>query len=529
MRILKLTLIALTLVFGVGISTTSAQTYRTNDRQIRTLLTRIEQRTDTFKNQVNRSVDNGRLNDTRNEGYINEVVSNFENAADSLRQNYTSNNNISNQVREVLYRGASVENMMRDYRFNVQATNTWNLLKNDLNQLARYYNVSWNWNGNNYPSYPNNGNNYPSYPQNNTLTGTYRLNISRSDDVNTIIDRSITSNNANRDRMRENLQRRLAVPEVLSIEKINNSISLASTNAPRSTFNVNGATTTETFPNGRTMSTRATFYGNRLEINTDGDRMNAFYVSFEPYNNGQSLRVTRRLNLENRNQTLTVVSVYDKTSTVAQWDVYRNGNNNTGNFPNNNYPNNNPNFPNNGTFYIPNGTRLTATLTSNLSTKNSVQGDRFVMEVTSPSQYQGARIEGTVDKVERSGRLTGRAELNLNFETIRLRNGNTYRFEGLVNRITTLNGKNINIDNEEAIRSGSQTKDTAVRGGIGAIIGAIIGGIASGGDGAAIGAAIGASAGAGSVLIQGRDDLELSNGTTFEITSSAPGNIARNW
>lgn len=506
MKILRITLIALTLVFGLGVVPNFAQTYRANDRQIRNLLTRIEQRTDTFKYQVDRSLDNGGLNNSRSEDYINELVGNFENVADRLKQNYASDSNISNQVREVLNRAALIENFMRDYRFNSQAVSTWNLIKTDLSQLSRYYNVAWNWNGNNFPI-------------NNALTGTYRLNSSQSDDVNTIIDRSL-GNIANRDRMRTNLQRRLAVPEYLAIEKVNNTIALASSNAPRSTFDVNGRATSETFPNGRTMTTRTSLYGNKLEINSDGDRTNAFYVSFEPINNGDRLRVTRRLNLERRDQTITVVSVYDRTSSVAQWDVFRNNNNNTGGLPTNNNSNNN--------FYIPNGTRLTATLTSNLSTKQTVQGDRFVMEVTSPSAYQGARIEGTVDKVERSGRLSGRAELNLNFETIRLRNGSTYRFEGLVNRITTLNGKNININNEDAIQSGNQTKDTVVRGGIGAVIGAIIGGIAGGGDGAAIGAAIGAGAGAGSVLIQGRDDLELENGTTFEITSSAPANVAYN-
>ncbi|HEX8265516.1 MAG TPA: YMGG-like glycine zipper-containing protein [Pyrinomonadaceae bacterium] len=61
---------------------------------------------------------------------------------------------------------------------------------------------------------------------------------------------------------------------------------------------------------------------------------------------------------------------------------------------------------------------------------------------------------------------------------------------------------------------------TAIGAGIGALLGAIIGG----GKGAAIGAAIGAGGGAGSVYVQGRDDLELSNGTEFTIRASAPPN-----
>jgi hypothetical protein len=494
---------AMSLVIGLVATPSFAQTYQVNNRQVRTLLNRIEQRTDTLKYQIDRSLDNGGLNNSRSEDYINGVFANFETSADRMRQNFQAGSNISSDLQDTLNQARYIESFMRDYRFNTQATNTWNLIKTDLSQLSRYYNVGWNWNGN---SFPNNNNSI--------LTGTYRLNTSRSDDVDRVIDVAM-GNTANRDRMRTNLQRRLAVPEYLAIEKMNNQITMASSNAARTSFQVNGQTVRETMPNGRVMNTNATFYGNRLEITSDGDQTNAFYISFEPINNGESLRVTRRLNLERRGQTITVVSVYDRTANVAQWNLYNNDNRN----PDSSSVANN-------SFYVPNGTRIVATLDSNLSTRQNAQGDRFVMTVTQPAAYQGARIEGTIDRLERSGRLTGRAEMNLNFETIRLRNGDTYRFEGLIDRITTLNGRAITIDNEDSVRGSNQTRDTVVRTGIGAVIGAIIGGIAGGGDGAAVGAAIGAGAGGGSVLIQGRGDLELEGGTTFEIRSSAPGNIA---
>ena len=48
------------------------------------------------------------------------------------------------------------------------------------------------------------------------------------------------------------------------------------------------------------------------------------------------------------------------------------------------------------------------------------------------------------------------------------------------------------------------------------------GAVAGGGKGAAIGAAVGAGVGAGSVFIQGRNDLDLMNGTEFTIRVSAP-------
>lgn len=516
MKILRNNLITLAAIFGLVVIPSFAQGSRTNERQVRTLLTRIDQRTESYKVQLNRSLDRGSLNNTRSRVNINEAVANFEASADKLSQNFNRNN--TEEVREILYRASNIESIMRDYRFDTATQNAWNLLRTDLNQLAGYYSISWNWNNPTYPNNPNNPNNNNAN-NNNRLTGTYRLNTSESDDVNSVVNNSIADFPVNqRERIRSSLERRLAVPEYLAIERTGTSVTMASSNADRTTFEASGRATTERLPNGRTITNTVTLSGNRLVINSDGERTNAFYITFDPEMRGDKLKVTRRLYLENRDQTVTVVSTYDKTANVAQWNnVYRNDNVN--------YPNSNTNS-NSGTFYIPNGTRLVAVLDNNLSTRQTAEGERFRLIVNQPSAYNGAVIEGRIDKVERSGRLSGRAEMNLNFETIRLRNGSSYRFEGFIDKITATNGSTINIDNEGAVKGSNQTKDTVVRGGIGAAIGAIIGGIAGGGSGAAIGAAVGAGAGSGSVLIQGRDDIQLNSGTTFEITSSSPANAS---
>lgn len=472
---------------------------RGNNRQIRSLINQIEVKSNDFKYQLNRAMDYGTVNNSPREDNINRAVSSFENSVNIMKQNFFYGRDIATDVRDVLAKASFIERVMRDYRFNPQTENTWRLLRADLNTLARYYNTNSDW-----------GN----YPVSNYLNGTYRLNVNQSDDVNSAIDRVLYNTNSyQRERMRNNLQRRLAVPEYLAIEKTNYSVKMASSNANQTSFEANGRLNTEYLPNGRTMTTTATLSGDRLIINSDGEQMNAFYIAFEPYNNGQKLKVTRRLNLENRGQTITVSSVYDKTSTSAQWNLYRNND-----YTNVNYPNND--YGSNYGFAIPNGTRITATLNSDLSTKDEAQGQRFTMTVTSPSNFYGAVIEGTVSKASRSGRFMGNAELGLNFESITYR-GRSYRFEGLIDNVVTPNGKTIKVDNENGILSGSQTKDTVIRSGIGAAVGAIIGGLAGGEKGAIIGGAIGAGAGGGSILVQGRDDIELKYGTTFNITASS--------
>jgi hypothetical protein len=509
------------------------RSYRVTDRQVQTLINRIETRTDTFRRQFVRSLDRSRVDGTRSEDMLASYVTDFENATDSLRRRFDDRTSTAADVREVLARASVIENFIRTNRLSVNAERQWSLLSSDLNTLASYYNVRDNWRASNYGGgrYNNNdryndnvGGNYgygSGYRGDAMLTGTYRLNINRSDNISAVIDRAVNNisvNDNRRERIRRNLERRLNAPDMLAIEKVNRRVTIASSMSPQVTFDADNVSRSEVSDNGRTVSVRAQTTGDGVTVNYEGDRMNDYFINFDPEPNGQ-LRVTRRLYLENQNETVTVTSIYDKIDRVARWsDLGGAYNNNTAG---NNYPSN----TNYGDFVVPNGTRLVAVLNTPLSTEATTNGERFTMEVTSPNQYRGAIIEGTVGNAERSGRVSGRAEMSLNFETIRLRNGQTYRFAGLIDQVRTRDGDTVSINNEGAVRDRSQTTRTVTRAGIGAALGALIGAIAGGGQGAAIGATIGAGAGAGSVILQGRDNLKLDTGTEFTLTSSAPGNL----
>jgi hypothetical protein len=277
----------------------------------------------------------------------------------------------------------------------------------------------------------------------------------------------------------------------------------------------------ETNDRGRTITTTASATNQALTINYQGDRNSDFYVTFMPVGNNQ-MRVTRRLYLPNRSQTITVSSLYDKIDPVAQWSTIDNGTYGGGGVYNGGVQ---TGGAYNNVFVVPNGTRLIAVLRTPINTRDTQVNDRFTMEVTSPNEYRGAVIEGNVSNVSRSDRLTGRANASLDFDTIRLADGRSYRFEGLVDSVRGANGDTVSVNNEGVIRDRNQTTRTVTRAGIGAALGAIIGAIAGGGQGAAIGAGVGAGAGAGSVLIQGRDNLDLGAGSEFSITSSSPANV----
>jgi uncharacterized protein YcfJ len=147
------------------------------------------------------------------------------------------------------------------------------------------------------------------------------------------------------------------------------------------------------------------------------------------------------------------------------------------------------------------------------------------MDVISPNEFRNAVIEGHISQAANSGRFSGRANMQLDFDTITV-NGRQYAFAGIIDSVTAANGDTVTVNNEGTIRDNSRTTQTVTRTGIGAVLGALIGAIAGGGQGAAIGAAVGAGAGAGSVLVGGRDNIELGSGSTFMITASAPANAA---
>ncbi len=478
--------------------------FRGSERDVRNLLAQLEQRTDAYNREMQNALDRSFLNNTRSETTIAAYLNDFETATGKLKQNFDARRSTSADVQEVLSRANFIDGVMRDYRFTPNAENQWRLINTDLKNLATFYNVSTNYDR----PYS------PIGEFDTRLTGTYRLNTSQSDDVNDVVGRAIGVYQANqRPNLSTNLQRRLASPEMLAIEKRSQEVTIASSNSPQVNFQVDGAARTETTNNGRIIKVTASNYYDGVALSYEGDRINDFYVNFIPQSNGQ-LRVVRRVYLENRNETITVASVYDKTDKVARFSDVNNNNQNSGSLSND--------------FIIPNNTRLTAVLRTPISTKVSKDGDRFRMEITSPSQFDGAIIEGRVVKAERSGQVTGRANVSLDFDTIRLQNGTTYKFAGIVDEVTMANGDKVSVTNEGTVRDSSQTTKTVTRAGIGAAIGALIGAIAGGGSGAAIGAGIGAGAGAGSVVLQGRDDIELTDGAQFMITASAPGNVVNN-
>ncbi|HKV36222.1 MAG TPA: hypothetical protein VJP89_17930 [Pyrinomonadaceae bacterium] len=478
--------------------------FRLSESELNQLIQRVENGGDTFRASLTDAFSRSPYDRTRSEGNMNDALRGFKKATDQVRIRFDARQLVTDDVRRLLDQATPLDNFIRDLPPTDRATSDWSTLRADLSGLASAYDVTPSW-GNSPISSPGN-------KSTNRLTGTFRLDSSRSDNPRDKAQRAIQNLRTDeRQTVADQILARLESPEMLMIERLGTTMTIASSLAPKSTFEADGRERQEQLANGRWTKVTATLRGEQLLVSSNGYKENDFNVTFDASENDRSLRVRRQIYSDRLTQPVVVDSVYERTADVAQWSVY-----------NDSRPVPGDASAANGEFIVRDGETLVAVLNNDLTTKLSQQGDLFTMTVRDPSQFEGAVIEGAVGSIDEGGRLTGRSGMSLNFERIRLRNGQTYKFSGVLGNVRLLNGDTVKVDNEGSAQGSNQTTQTIQRTGIGTAVGAVVGAIVGGGKGAAVGGIIGAAGGAGTVFIQGKDNLELPAGTELTIRASSP-------
>lgn len=526
-------------IFGLSIQ---ADAQRRNEKEVRDIVRSLNSKIDDFsyglKYQLtSSSADQQDIDDvSRDVRDLQDKVRAFQTNMDARREN-------RDDVTEIISSAKNIDSFLLSNRQNRQIQSDWSEVRNLINRLAANYTIVADWNNSGgYQTGDRNSNSFPAptnYPTSsrtnsygNDLSGTYRLDTSRSENT----DELLTDANIS-DTQRQDLKQKLDAPDQISIDIRGNQVTLASSNSHAVTFTADGREITDHDSTGKTVRVRATMRGQELTVSSLGGDTD-YTVTFVPQDGGRTLKVSRRITTPYLRQTVFADSVYNKTDAVAQTGTGSSQNGTSSDNSNGGYSSsdssdrNTPygNAPSAGTtrtgdFVVPNGTIITGNLENTIDTKVSQNNDHFKLTVQSPLDFRGAIIEGYISGVGRSGRVSGNSNITFNFETITLRDGRKYDFAGYLQSIRDQNGKTVKVDSEGTAKGDSQTRETVKRGGIGAGVGAIIGAIAGGGTGAAIGAVIGGSVGAGSVVVQGRDDVQLMQGSTITIQASSPTRV----
>jgi type IV secretion system protein VirB10 len=174
---------------------------------------------------------------------------------------------------------------------------------------------------------------------------------------------------------------------------------------------------------------------------------------------------------------------------------------------------------------VPAGTHIALALRNAVDTKHSKEGDRIYLETIYPVAAggrmvipRGSFVNGTVTISRPAGRVKGKGELFIRFDSLTLPNGATRDFRSRLN-----SAEGAKVDREEGKVSGERDtgKDVGRVAGT-TVMGASLGGVIGAAKGSAmkgvgIGSAAGAAVGLGSILLKKGPDATLRQGTTMDM------------
>jgi type IV secretion system protein VirB10 len=188
----------------------------------------------------------------------------------------------------------------------------------------------------------------------------------------------------------------------------------------------------------------------------------------------------------------------------------------------------------NGQIYIvPAGTKVLLSLKSGVNTKTARPGDGVYLISTFPVIVgshvlipSGVYVQGVVDKVERPGRIKGRAKLLMHFTTMIFPNGQVVGIPGAVDNLPGSGGASVKGEEGTIEQPSNKGKDmgNVAKGGVIGASGGVIGGAASGRPlaGAAVGGLAGVAGGLIYTLLTRGDEVVIPEGTSLEMVMQRP-------
>jgi type IV secretion system protein VirB10 len=184
-------------------------------------------------------------------------------------------------------------------------------------------------------------------------------------------------------------------------------------------------------------------------------------------------------------------------------------------------------------YLVNSGTTVPLALINTVSTKHSAEGDRVYLETAFPVVVNGrivipvgSYVAGTVTQIKRPGRVKGRGEVYVRFDSLTLPNGVTREFRGRVGGADGHSNKELERNEGKVVSEGNKGGDvrtiaetSAAGASLGSIVGASTGHI---GTGLGVGTAAGAAAGLIGVLATRGPDAILARGTTLDMVLDRP-------
>jgi type IV secretion system protein VirB10 len=172
---------------------------------------------------------------------------------------------------------------------------------------------------------------------------------------------------------------------------------------------------------------------------------------------------------------------------------------------------------------VPAGTKIPLALKQGITTRNARIGDPVYAQTVFPITQNntivipaGTFVQGTVHSITRPGRVKGRAQLQMSFNSMIFPNGYTIMLPAAVDAMPGSQNTDMKGSEGTIQQAGSKGKDVQTIAST-TLPGAGIGAIAGGGKGAAIGGVAGGAVGLATVLLTRGPDIQLDPGASVEM------------
>jgi hypothetical protein len=182
---------------------------------------------------------------------------------------------------------------------------------------------------------------------------------------------------------------------------------------------------------------------------------------------------------------------------------------------------------------IPKGAHLLLRMQNTISTRTAREGDYVYLRTAVPLVAggrivvpAGAYVQGVVAHVRRSGRISGRAQLGIQLETLTFASGRTFQFAPRLASVDSGDSGQKVEGEENLVQQGPGHGRDAQQIAIIAASGASIGGLAARSwKGAGIGGGTGTAVGLASVLGTRGKQVRLRRGDTLDVVFDRPVEI----
>ena len=156
-----------------------------------------------------------------------------------------------------------------------------------------------------------------------SFSGTYRINVPDSDKLYSVVkDATSTVPFGEQQRFFMDLSTRLTPPDIVAIECNGRQVSVASSRAARLTYMADGRTRRERGASGNIVNSRIEMKNDTLAFVSTGSVDDNVNVTFQSVDEGDRLRVTRRISAAQLSEPIVIRTVYDRIAERVDWNDF---------------------------------------------------------------------------------------------------------------------------------------------------------------------------------------------------------------